>query len=173
MNIKGTVIKAAIYLVLAWAGWQLTDKGLSSASKEDMAMYEQLCKSHVKTVGLVEEKFEQTNIKVVKGSKGTDIYTFNYIYLVAGAQYTGHYTTNNMPVKWEVNVWYDPQHPEVHSDTEPCERLAWYKKRDYPRWWAWIGIPMLLIGGGSLYALFKSFLRSLFRSKSGTQSAGR
>jgi len=165
MNVKGTIIKLAICLVLVWAGWQLTDKGLSSVSKEEMANYEQLCKGSVKTVGKLKETFEKTTIKIVKGFKGSDIYTFNYVYIAGGALYEGHYTTNNMATKEEVNVWYDPQHPEVHSHDEPCKQLEWYKKRDHPRWWAWVGIPMLLIGGGTLYASFKSFVRSLFQSK--------
>lgn len=165
MNVKNTIIKMVICLVLAWAGWQLTDKGLSSVSKKELAEYEQLCKHADKTTGKIDEQYEQTTIKIIKGAKASSIYTFNYVYTVNNADYKGQFTINHLPAKWEVDVWYDPANPAVHSEREPCERFNWYKKRDYPRWLAWIGIPLLLIGGGTLFSTFKSFLRYLVAPK--------
>ncbi|QHS59161.1 hypothetical protein [Chitinophaga agri] len=162
---KNTLIKIAICIVLTWAGWQLTDKGMSGASKEERLKYEQLCKRSVKTIGKIDEQYEQTNIKLIKGSKGADIYTFNYVYTVDNTDYKGHFTINHLPAKWETDVWYDPTNPSLHAESEPCERMEWYKKRDYPSWWAWIGIPLLLIGAGTLYSTLKSLLKSLLAPK--------
>lgn len=156
------IIKVVIGIALTCAGWKLSDMGLSHPSEKDKAMYEQLCKSSMKTKGLIADDYEQTNLKLVRGTKGTDMNTFKYVYTVNGRDYHGQFTVNIVPKAKQLDVWYDPNDPVVHYHRDPCAQLAYYKDKNYPRWLAFIGVPMLLVGVGMLYGMFKKGLRSLF-----------
>ncbi|ACU59968.1 hypothetical protein [Chitinophaga pinensis] len=161
MNLKAIIIKVAIGLALTLAGWQLTDKGLSYPSEKDAAMYAQLCKNSVKTKGRISEDYTTTKI-ALKGTNGTNMNTFKYVYTVNGQDYNGQFTVNIVPSYKELDVWYDPNDPTVHFHRDPCKQVDYYKDKKYPRWFAFLGIPMLLIGAGMLYSMFKNGMRSLF-----------
>ncbi len=166
MNLKGTIIKVIICLVLTWAGWQLSDMGLTSPSKKNKTMYEQLCKNGLKTKGRIADDYEHSTLKLIRGSKATDMNTFKYVYTVNGRDYHDKFTVNTMPKGKEIDVWYDPNDPTVHFTHNPCAQLEYYKGKDHPLWYAFIGVPMLLVGAGTLYSMFKNGLRSLFTPKS-------
>lgn len=158
---KGTIIKVLIGIALTWAGWQLSDMGLSHPSEKDKAMYEQLCKNSVKTKGQIAEDFEQTTLKLRGAS--TNMNTYKYVYTVNGRNFNGQFTINTLSKAHQIDVWYDPNDPAVHYHRDPCAQLDYYKDKNYPRWLAFIGVPMLLIGAGMLYSMFKNGLRSLFK----------
>lgn len=165
MNPKGTIIKVLIGIVLTVAGWQLTDKGLTSPSKENKEMYERLCKSGVKTKGQIADDYEHSTLKLIRGSKGTDMNTFKYVYTVNGRDFHDQFTVNTMPKGKQLNIWYDPNDPTIHCHNDPCVQLDYYKGKDYPLWFAFVGVPMLIIGASMLYGMFKNGLRALFKAR--------
>jgi hypothetical protein len=160
---KAIIIKVATGLVLTYFGWQLTDKGLSSPSDETLQGYEKLCKNSVKTEGILDSTYTETTFKILKGS--TTLNNFTYTYKVNDQTYNGSYSIKGVPQKLTVDVWYDPASPGSHLKGDPCKQFEFSKARKYPGWYAFIGVPMLLIGAGLLYGLFKSGIRSLLGAK--------
>lgn len=160
---KAIIIKVVIGLVFTYFGWQLTDKGLSSPSDETLQGYEKLCNNSVKTVGILDSTYTETTIKILKGS--TTYNNFTFTYKVDDQTYNGSYSIKGVPEKLSVDVWYDPGNPGTHLKGDPCKQFEFSRARQYPGWYPIIGVPMLLIGAGLLYALFKSGIRSLFGPK--------
>jgi len=153
-----SLIAAAVF---TYFGWQLTDKGLSSPSDESLAKYEQLCKSSVKTIGFLDSTYTETTIKVIKGSSGTKMNKFTFTFMADGETQTGSYTTSGMPKNPTVDVWYDPAHPDSYMTNDPCKQFEYSKGKKHPGWYAFVGVPMLLLGAGSLYGMLKRGLKEL------------
>jgi hypothetical protein len=159
---KSTVIKLVIAILLAYFGWQLFDKGAGSPSDKTFQEYEKLCKTSVKTTGVLDTTYTETNIKILRGSSGTKLNTFNYKYKAHDQVYNGSFSMKGVPAKPTVDVWYDPSNASSHLTADPCKQYEFSKSKKYPGWYTYLGIPMLLIGIGLLYGLVKNGTKTLF-----------
>jgi hypothetical protein len=158
---KRIIFSLIAAVVFTYFGWQLTDKGLSSPSDESLKEYEQLCKRSVKTIGFLDSAYTETTIKIIKGSSGTKMNKFTFTFMVDGETHTGSYTTSGMPKKPIVDVWYDPSNPSSYITNDPCAQYEYSKGKKHPRWYAILGVPMLLLGAGSLYSMLKRGLKGM------------
>jgi hypothetical protein len=158
---KKILILAIVCVALIYFGWKLTDRGLSSPSDSTIAQSENLCKHGVKTVGVVDDSYTESTIKVIKGSSGMKMNKFTFTYAANGTLHHSTFTTNVVAKESEIDVWYDPNNPDNYVRYEPCAQLEAYKAKKHSVWNAIAGVPMLLIGLGLITTVLKSFIKQL------------
>ncbi|HVD98059.1 MAG TPA: hypothetical protein VNB90_07620 [Cytophagaceae bacterium] len=166
METKKIIIKAVIGIVSILAGYYLTDKGMTSPSESTLAEYSKLCKQSVKTTGFIDSSYTKMSVGVIKGAPKKDFNVYNYTYKVNGQEYSGSYTNlqNSLPDSLTLAIWYDPANPSSHVSTDPCKQYEFSKARQYPSWFSYIGLPMLIVGVVLLYGIFTQLIRSMFKS---------
>ena len=105
--------------------------------------------------------YSETTIKVLKGSSGTKYNNFSYTYLVDNRVHIGKISMTAMPSRPTVDVWYDPANPNSHVTADPCRHYEISKAKQYPAWYWYVGLPMLLVGVSLLYGLLKTGIRTI------------
>jgi hypothetical protein len=166
-DIKKTLIKIAIGIILAVAGWNIASLGDDYISEETLKESETFCKNaSTTTIGFLDSTYTETTVTVMKLK--TKMYTFGYHFKANEASFQGTYTSNILKNNGFVKVWYDKNNPASNTSSDPCISYEYNKTKKfsaYKDYYYVVGLVMLLIGIGLLYSSVVNLVRGLFFPK--------
>jgi hypothetical protein len=121
---------------------------MKGGDKAAIAKYEAMLKDNSKTTAILQERYKEVTIKVMKVPMKT--YQFKYDYIVDGHNYTGNHTFTTLPTSQDLEVYYLKTDPSF-SIVDPNDKLNSEKEKNVskgPLWWGigWgvLGLMVLL-----------------------------